>query len=829
MAAPAFADSLREIYALARRGQYQPAETLCGELLRQRADNPELWLLRGIIQLQTARPAQAVTAIREALHRGETRAATHALLGDALLQSGAPGEAIKSYERALKLNPALISAHLGRGSAHLDGRQPEQALVSFDAALALSPDDWEAWCKRALALIALDRLEEATLSLDRSLSLRPDYALGLATRGAARLKRNDFQGALADLDAALELAPAFVEAMCNRGSALRRLSRPDEALEAFQAALKIRPDGLAALRGRAEALREMRQPQKALAAFLQTLHFHPTDADTLRGQGDALLDLTRPIEALAAHERALRQAPGSSDAQNSRGNSLYALERFEAAIEAYQRALKLDAGNAVAHYNLGTALLRVGTDPEAVIEHFTAALEIQPEFPNLPGALAYAKRCVADWSFDDADADLLERRALEGARVAAPFHLLGLADAPEALRRCAETYLKYRLPPGALSSQVAGNVRARPRIAYLSSDFREHALARLMSGVFEQHDRNLVEVIGISLAHEDGSEFGGRVRSAFDRLVDVSGLDDEQAVLRLRELEIDIAIDLNGLTDGARPALWRQRIAPIQVNYLGFPGTSGASYMDYILADEFVIPPSESRFYQEQVVHLPCFQAYDDTPGQHVPAGERAAEGLPAEGFVFCCFNHTSKLTPAVFGVWARILNQVPGSVLWLLAPESTTRDNLNREAQRRDLDPKRLIFSARVSRAQFCSRLQLADLFLDTLPFNAGATASEVLRAGLPLLTAAGRSFASRMAGSLLLQVGLPQLVCDDLHEYEKRAVGLAQNPREISSLRRHLEQAKTTAAWFDTRAFTRSLEQALLRMHERRVAGLPPATFKV
>jgi predicted O-linked N-acetylglucosamine transferase (SPINDLY family) len=349
----------------------------------------------------------------------------------------------------------------------------------------------------------------------------------------------------------------------------------------------------------------------------------------------------------------------------------------------------------------------------------------------------------------------------------------------------------------------------------------------LLAGVFERHDRRRFETFAISLRPEEESALGQRVKGAFDRFIDVSGQSDGAVAELLHALEIDIAVDLTGFTDGLRPQIFSRRPAPIQVTYLGFPATTGAPYMDYILADAFVIPPAQAQHFSECVVYLPdCFQANDD---QRVISARvtRTDAGLPEGAFVFCCFNNSYKLNPAMFDIWMRLLDRVPGSVLWLVSAGAAVGGNLRREAMNRGVDPERLVFAPRQPYAEYLGRLQLADLFLDTLPFNAGTTASDALWAGLPVLTCAGEAFAARMAGSLLQAVGLPELITHSLADYEAKALELARQPELLRGLRQRLAANRRAAPVFDTDRCRRSLESAYIEMWQRHERGQGRQSF--
>jgi len=414
--------------------------------------------------------------------------------------------------------------------------------------------------------------------------------------------------------------------------------------------------------------------------------------------------------------------------------------------------------------------------------------------------------------------------------VIAPFAFLSVSDSAAAQLRCAARFAADQCAPADSRPKPRCHGHERIRVAYVSADLREHAVTYLMAGVLEQHDRGRFETVGISLRPAEASIPGERIRNAFGRFVDVSTLTDLAVADLMREMEIDVAVDLGGFTAGFRPQIFAHRAAPVQVNYLGFPGTMGTPCMDYLIADDFVIPPDLRQHYREHIVYLPhCFQANDDKRAVSDRQTSREEQGLPKDGFVFCCLNNSHKINPEMFDIWMRLLSRIPDSVLWLLAEDAAIRANLCREAKSRGVAAERLTFASRVPYSEHLGRLKVADLFLDTLPFNAGATASDVLWAGLPLLTCAGEAFAARMGGSLLRALNLPELITFDLADYETRAADLAQNPRALTALRRRLAQNRMRAPLFDTNLFRRHLEAAYAEMWLRSESGREPAAFSV
>jgi predicted O-linked N-acetylglucosamine transferase (SPINDLY family) len=446
------------------------------------------------------------------------------------------------------------------------------------------------------------------------------------------------------------------------------------------------------------------------------------------------------------------------------------------------------------------------------------------------GNLVFCKLQCCDWgSFED-DRKTILARLRAGQRVVPPVLSAALLDSPSDQLVAAQMVAHDRFPTGPVLWRGEAYSHHRIRVAYVSADFHAHATAVLMAGVFEHHDRAKFETFAISFGRDDGSPSRARLRKGVERFLDVRGQSDADIARLMRGLEIDIAVDLKGYTSEARPAVFSLRPAPVQVNYLGFPGTMGAPFMDYLIADPIVVPETDKPFYSEQIVRLPdTYQANDGTREISDAPVDRARAGLPPSGFVFCCFNNSYKIQPAVFDVWMRLLNSVQESVLWLLADNDAATNNLKREASKRDIDPDRLVFAPRCPLPEHLARHRLADLFLDTLPYNAHTTASDALWAGLPVLTCKGRTFAGRVAASILHAAGFPELVTESLEDYEALAMHLARDRAVLAKMKSRLAAERATMTLFDAAHFTRNLEAAYATMHERRARNLPPEGFAV
>lgn len=544
--------------------------------------------------------------------------------------------------------------------------------------------------------------------------------------------------------------------------------------------------------------------------------------------GQLLLQRGQYREALDSSRRAVNADRRCVEAHLCVGTVLTLLGDPAGAVASFDEAVALAPAQFRAHLLRGWALRQCDRLEEAIAS-LEAALRLQPDLPHtLAEALfCYARAC--DWG---GVARMLDRmRRVPGALESIePSILMAISDDPAHQAGVARSQ----------AARLAGSVKKlsapppydhdRIRVAYVSRDFYAHATAFLMAELFELHDRDDFEVIAVSFGGDDGSAIRRRIAGACDRFVEMRHASDQGIAAWLREQEVDVAVDLKGYTGFARPGIFALRPAPVQVNYLGHPGTLGAPFIDYLIADEFLIPKGSEAFYAEKIVYLPdSYQANDRKRAVAEATPSRAEVGLPAEGFVFCCCNNNWKITPPVFDVWMRLLKGVPGSVLWLLGDNRWAVENLRREALRRGVAPERLVFAERIANDRHLARHRLADLFLDTLPCNAHTTASDALWSGVPVVTCAGRSFPARVAGSLLHAVGLKELVTTSLAQYEDLALALARDRQRLSALHQHLVRGRERLPLFDTPRFCGQLEEAYRQMSRRHRDGLPPETFRV
>lgn len=797
----------------------------------QRRDVPQLFIGRGSAYHALGRYAEALANYDAALALQPNLFEARFNRAGALRDLKRPDDALSVLDHLIASQPDSAPAYGARGNVQQDLGQLDLALADYDRALTINADLPDALYNRGNALLRLNRPEDAVVSYKRFLALSPNFPSGHIGLGNALRAIGRMEEALASYDRALHLNPESVEALTNRGSVLHELERLDDALAAYDRALSVQPQFAAARSNRGNVLYALGQFDAALAdydvalaGFNAALEAQPDYPDTLHNRGIVLQRLSRFEEALAAFDRLLTVKPLFAQGYTDRGIVLMALRRFPEALDAFDQALTLDPTNANALLNRGS-VLQVLRRFEDAVQDLDAAEALRADLPWLPGMSMIAHLQLAHWRGFDDSRDAMLAKVVEGKRSAAPLLLHALVDDPELHRRAAEIYAAAEAGGLAAPVLVDTDRRGGPlRIGYVSSDFKNHPVAHLIAAVFEHHDRNRVEVFAFSTWTEAGDVWRERVMSGVDHFIDVSALKDAEVAARMRALDIDVAIDLNGFTEHGRPGIFACRAARVQAAYIGFLGTMAMAGIDYLIADEIIIPQEKRRAYAEKIAYLPSYQANDDRLILPQSASSRAAEGLPDTGFVFCSFNQTYKLMPEMFASWMRILNQVPGSLLWLYVESEAAADNLRGEAERHGIAADRLTFARRVPLEDHLARLPLADLFLDSHPYNAGATASNALRMGLPVLTRIGDSFAARMGASLLTAAGTPELVTDTGESYEALAVALARDPDRLAGLKAKLIAGRETSALFNTAATTRALEDLYAAMLDRSLKGLAP-----
>jgi len=856
----------QEGFACHQKGQIPEARRIYDEVLALAPQHFDALHFAGVLAAQAGDYQRAVEMIGRALAINPGHAGAHYNLGVALSALKRFEAALAAYDKTIALVPTHPGAHHNRGAALQALGQSQAALAAYDRALALKPDDVEAYINRGTVLRELGRFDEAVTAYDRALGLNHHHPLAHFSRGIALLDLQRTSEAVAAFDKAMALKPEYIEAMFSRGKALKNLGRLDEALAGFDKVISINSGLADVYNERGLTLLAMNQPQAALVSFVQAVRLKqdfaeahanhgvalralgrladavesydraialkPDQAGIYNNRGAVLADLRRFDEALASYARAIALNPAFAEAYNNRAVALAMMNRPEDAAVSYREAIRLHPGLTDAHNNLANILVEM-KQHEAAIAAYDAALAINPAHAYAHGMRLHTRMFVCQWQSHDHELATLAAKIAAGEKAAPPFPAVTLISAPALLRQVTETWTRDQHPANPLLGPIAKRPYQRGdkiRLAYFSADYKNHPVALLAAGLFEEHDRDRFEVYGFSLGQDTRDDMRRRVETAFDKFFDVHEKSDRDIAQLARVNGVDIAVDLSGYTGGARTNVFALRAAPIQVNYLGYPGTLGADYMDYIVADETAIPAEDRIHYTEKVVWLPGSYQVNDAKRRIVgQAQTRAQHGLPDAGVVFCCFNNTYKITPAVFDTWMDILKQVKGSVLWLFKDNAAAVANLRKEAERRGVHPSRLIFAERMDVAQHLARHRVADLFLDTLPYNAHTTGSDALWAGLPILTCLGEGFAGRVAAGLLKSVGLPELVTTSRQNYRDLAIALGNDPARLGALKEKLDQNRYSAPLFDAAGFARHIEDAYRQMHNRYRNGEAPGHIAI
>ncbi len=745
-------------------------------------------------------------------------------------QEGRLGDAERLYRQLLQTRPRDFEALHMLGILKLQQEQPEDALRFIGAALDIDRRSVAARSNYGLALAALGRHEEALESFDRALAISPRNADTLRNRADALCDLGRTEEALSCYDRALAVDPRHVAALVNRGLLLRQLGRTSEALASYDRALAADSSDFEAWNNRGVVLQDLGREGEALACYDRALALWPDYVDALFNRGNVLLALRRPAEALMSYARVITLKPNLADAHVNRGNAFSALKRYEEARASFERALAIKPDHIDALFNRAGALWRTDRFDEAIAE-YERLRTLKPDIPDLLNELVGSCAATCRWTDMGRLSEELIAGAVAGKCIADPFMLLGLQASAEQHLACARTWLRHRtVVPVAREWDAAQFPGDRIRLAYLSADFHRHVTTYVMAELFERHDRDRFEIVGVSFGPDDGSAERARLIKSFDRFFDVTARTDADAANLVRDLKVNIAVDLKGHTTDARIGILAQRAAPVQASYMGYAGTTGADFIDYIIADEVVLPFDQQPFYTEKIVHLP--DSYYVTDTRRLIAARRptrAEEGLPDHAFVFCCFNNSWKINARMFDVWMRLLQAVDGSVLWLFKANDFAVANLRREAAARGVDPDRLVFAGRKEQADHLARIKLADLFLDTLPYNAHTTATDALWLGVPLVTCMGDTFVGRVGASVLRAAGMPELVTTNLEDYEALALKLAHERPLIEALRRRLDSQRESAPLFDTDRFRSHIEAAFTTMWETWRRGEAPRNFSV
>jgi protein O-GlcNAc transferase len=767
-------------------------------------------------------------------------------------KAGQIQKAHRLYAAILKAQPKHPDANHNTGLLTVGFGKIELALSFFKTALEANPSNAQFWYSHIVALIKLERLIDAKVLLDQAkskgikgadfdqleqklngakkgLSNRPDYAEAYNVLGNALQEQNKLEEAIEAYNKALVIKPDYAETYYNMGNALRGQGKLEEAIEAYNKTLAIKPDYVNAYYNMGIALKEQNKLEEAIEAYNKTLAIKPDYAEAYVNMGIALQKQNKLEEAIEAYNKTLAIKPDYAQSYYNMGIAFQKQNKLEEALEAYNKALSIKPDYAKAYNNIGIALKSLGKLEEA-IKAYNKALAIKPDYESARVGNIFQKAHICNWDNIAKDIKLVPNLGTSKQHVS-PFALLPLEDAPDRHLIRSKIYAKANFSQKTLPPKVRpSHMPKRLRVGYFSADFKEHPASYLMFKVIKCHDRSLFDVYGYSIGQPKLDKMREKISGAFDVFRDIHSLSDIEALKIINNDKIDIAVDLTGYTNFSRTSLFSFRPAPVQINYLGYPGTLGANFIDYIISDQNLIPKGFQKFYTEMPIYLPhTYWPTDDTCIISQKVQTKEDMKLPGDGFVFCCFNNNYKISPTEFDIWMRLMAKVEGSVLWLLKSNKWTENNLKKEAESRGISGDRVIFAERLDNSEHLARHRFADLFLDTFNYNAHTTASDALWAGLPLVTKLGKGFAARVAGSLLNAVDLPELITETEEDYEALILKLATNPTKLAKIKEKLANNRLNQPLFNTELYTRHLENGYQQAYQNYFDGNLPQTIMV
>ena len=735
-------------------------------------------------------------------------------------------DASNSFKTATKYLPNFYAAYYNHAIVQKKMGNLKDAVSNYEKVIEIKPDYAEAHNNLGTLLMDLDKLDSSRKRYEKAIEIKPDFAEAYNNLGNLFKNLGKLEEAVTNFQKARNLNPNFAEAHFNHGTALIELGEITLAIKSLSEALSFRPDYAEAHNNLGNAYKQSGQLSAAIKCYQKAVSNKDNYAEAHNNLGLAFMNLGI-LDSAAVHlKTALKIKPDYIFANNNYGSLLSQLGKFTESIKYYQNALFVDPNFFEAYSNLGNSFKYLKRHDESLAS-YEKSYEINPEAKYSLGSIVHSKLHLSKWNHLNKQIKTLKNKILSNERVIVPFPLLAIIDDPELHKKAAQIYIDDKYPLNLDLPKIGLYPRHKKiRIGYFSPDFRVHPVANLTAELYETHDRSKFEVYAFSFGPDTGDEMNLRIKAGVDYFHDVQTMSHKEVASLSRSLELDIAIDLGGFTQDTRTEIFAMQAAPIQVNYLGYSSTMGADYMNYIIADKTLIPEDKKKHYSEKIVYLPDSFMVNDTKNKiSKRVFTRQEVKLPEKGFVFSCFNHHYKITPSVFASWMKILSKVDGSVLWLSDGNTTGIENLKKEAKKNNIDESRLIIAPRLDlREDHLNRIKLADLFLDTLPYNAHATTSDALQVGLPVLTRIGASFASRVAASLISSVDMMELITESQEQYEELAIELATNTEKLKAIKDKLEVNLKNSPLYNTPLYTKQLEAAYLAMYERYQNELDP-----
>ena len=665
--------------------------------------------------------------------------------------------------------------------------------------------------------------ENAKLVLERLIEINPSNAQIHNNYALALFNLSEFEKALEYLNKAIKVDKKYTEAYYNRGNVFLKLQNSDLALKSFDQAIELRPDYKIALNNKGNLLKDLGKLDEALLSYQKAIKIKPTNPEEVNNCGNIYFEMERYDDALNYFSTAIKINPNFYQAHYNLGKVLNKIGNKNKAIECYKNSIQINDKFERSFFNLGSIYLEQKNYSEAK-NCFEKVLDIKPNQDFLLGYIFYTNASLCDWSSFENLKEELENKIRDGKKVCLPFHSLALTNSPELQKIASETYFKSQFKKIKREKTLKFNYNNKKiKVGYYSADFHSHATMYLIANLFEMHDKDKFEIIGFSYGRSPKDEMNSRVKNAFDHFFDVSEKTDKEIASFSRDLKIDIAVDLKGYTRDNRFEIFVEGCSPIQVSYLGYPGTLGSNCIDYIIADKITIPEESQNFFSEKIIYMPdTYQVNDPTIKIDSQKIKKENYGLPENKFIFCSFNQNYKITPSVYNIWIKILKETKNSIIWILSENNKSRENLLEKLNLSQIDRDRLIFAEKLSHKDHLYRLKLADLFLDTFPCNAHTTASDALRLGVPVLTYKGKTFASRVAASLNYSFGLNALIAKDEKEYLDLAVEIGNNREKSLHFKKLVNQNFDKSPLFNIKSFTKNLEKAYVKIYENYKSGM-------
>ena len=841
---PNYADGFNNLgITLKDQGKLDKAIEAFNRALSIKPDYAVTYFNIGVVLMKKGKLDEAIEAYNKALTLKPNYPEAYYNMGASLKDQGNLDKAIEAYNKAITLNPNYAEAYNNLGNALVDQNELDLGIKAYKRALKLKPDYVEAFFNIGITLQKQGKLEEAVEKFRKVLSIDPNHPQSYGNIGIIFRDQGKFDQAIESFKKALSLKPNNPDAYNNLGLTLNDLNKLDEAIEAYNKALLLESNYTDALNNMGVTLQNQGKLSEAIETYKKALSINPDYAEVYNNMGLTLQNLGESDEAIKSYNKALEIKPDFADAYNNLGFTLQNLNKLEEAIDAYHKVLAINHSSAETYNNIG-AIFRDQGKLDKAVEVYNKAILLKPDyieaFYNLgnifvdqgkldQGIKVYNKALsinhnydlarahklhqqahICDWNSLDEDKKLINTLGTKDKPVP-PFTMLSLEDDPKHHYLRSKKYVEEKFIQKQLTKLKTPSRKSKHiNIGYFSADFHDHATMWLILKVLAIHDRQKFKIYAYSYGPEKKDYIRQKLIESVDVFKNVQKMSDEDIALLGQKDEIDIAVDLKGHTKNQRLGIFSYRPAPIQITYLGYPGSTGANFIDYIIADPIVIPKNQLDSYSEKIIYLPnSYQPNNNTRAIANTSKKRKDLGLPEKGFIFCCFNNNYKISSVEFNIWMRLLKKVKGSVLWLLKSNRWAQGNLQKEAEKRGVKRSCLIFADKLPHEEHLARHKHADLFLDTFNVNAHTTASDALWAGLPVVTKLGNSFASRVSGSLLNAIGLPELITDNENDYETLILELATNTNKLKRIKNKLANNRLVEPLFDTEKFTKHLEK--------------------